>query len=99
MKKNILTLIIGLTWILFLIMRYGSHEWNATQGAGVAIGLPSLALPVLARMELGSARAKAQTLVTPGLYARIRNPIYVYGGLGAEGLFLYVNRPVVDLPL
>jgi protein-S-isoprenylcysteine O-methyltransferase Ste14 len=40
-----------------------------------------------------SLRAKAQTLATRALYARTRNPIYVFGGLAVVGLFLYVNRP------
>ena len=58
--------------------------------AGAVIGLPSLALLVLARLELGSSfsvRPKAQTLVTHGLYSRIRNPIYVFGGLVFAGAF------------
>ena len=62
----------------------------------MVIGLPSLALLVLARIELGSSfsvRPKAQTLVTHGLYSRIRNPIYVFGGLVAAGVLLYVNKP------
>ena len=67
-----------------------------TRIAGVVIGLPSLALFVLARIELGSSfsvRPKAQILVTHGLYSRIRNPIYVFGGLVAAGVILYVNKP------
>lgn len=31
-------------------------------------------------------------LVTRGLYARIRNPVYVFGILFAAGLVLYVDR-------
>ena len=64
--------------------------------AGAVIGLPSLALLVLARLELGSSfsvRPKAQTLVTHGLYSRIRNPIYVFGGLVFAGVFLYIDQP------
>ena len=34
-------------------------------------------------------RAKAQTLVTHGLYSRIRNPIYVFGALVIAGIFLF----------
>ena len=70
--------------------------WTPTRIAGVVIGLPSLALLVLARIELGrsfSVRPKAQTLVTHGLYFRIRNPIYVFGGLVIAGIFLYINQP------
>jgi protein-S-isoprenylcysteine O-methyltransferase Ste14 len=50
-------------------------------------------------------QAKASTLVTTGLYSRIRNPIYVFGGLAVAGFFLWANRPwlllcfVVLIPL
>lgn len=50
--------------------------------AAVILGLPSLVLLILARIELGGAfsvRPKAQALVTHGLYSRIRNPIYFLG--------------------
>ena len=38
-------------------------------------------------------RAKATTLVTTGIYSRIRNPIYVFGGLMLAGFILWVNKP------
>jgi len=62
--------------------------------AGAIIGLPSFALLVLARVQLGgsfSVRAKAHALVTHGLYSRIRNPIYVFGGLAITGVFLFLR--------
>ena len=96
MKANILTLVIALLGLSFLGIHYGSNPWTPTRIAGAVIGLPSLALFVLARIELGSSfsvRPKAQTLVTHGLYSRIRNPIYVFGGLVAAGVLLYVNKP------
>lgn len=52
----------------------------------VAVGLALLTFPlwVVARVQLGSAfsfRAKAQRLVTTGLYSRIRHPVYVFGSI------------------
>jgi len=97
MKLNILTLVIVLLGFSFLGIHYGSEPWTPTRIAGVVIGLPSLALFVLARIELGSSfsvRPKAQALVTHGLYSRIRNPIYVFGCLVATGVLLYVNKPL-----
>jgi protein-S-isoprenylcysteine O-methyltransferase Ste14 len=96
MKLNILTLVIALVGLSFLGIHYGSMPWTPTRIASVVIGLPSLALLVLARIELGgsfSVRPKAQTLVTHGLYSQIRHPIYVFGGLLVAGVLLYINQP------
>ena len=38
-------------------------------------------------------QAKATTLVTTGLYSRIRNPIYVFGSLAVAGFLLWANMP------
>jgi protein-S-isoprenylcysteine O-methyltransferase Ste14 len=108
MKTNILTLVLALLVIIFLGIRFGSLPWTPTRIAGAAIGLPSVVLLVLARIELGgsfSVRPKAQALVTHGLYSRIRNPIYLFGGLAVAGSVLYFNQPlglcvfVVIIPL
>jgi protein-S-isoprenylcysteine O-methyltransferase Ste14 len=75
----------------------GSQPWTPLRIAGVVIGLPELALLVLARIELGgsfSVRPKAQTVVTLGLYSRIRSPIYLFGGLAVAGFFLYIDQPL-----
>jgi protein-S-isoprenylcysteine O-methyltransferase Ste14 len=82
----------------FLLLRNGwvHQPWTAWQIAGLAIGLPAAALLVLARIQLGrafSVQAKASTLVTSGIYARIRNPIYVFGGLFIAGLIMFAHRP------
>jgi len=53
-------------------------------------------------LQLGSAfsvEAKASKLVRTGLYSRIRNPIYVFGGLLIVGLLLLAGRPVLLLLL
>ena len=108
MKTNVLTLVIILLVITFVGVHFGSLPWTPTRIAAVLIGLPSLALLVLARIQLGgsfSVRAKAQNLVTHGLYSRIRNPIYVFGGLAIAAAFLYIDQPrylwlfVVLIPL
>ena len=73
MRTNIITLVLGLLAIVLLGIHFGIQPWSPTRIAGLMIGLPSLALLVLARIELGgsfSVRPKAQTLVTHGLYSR-----------------------------
>jgi protein-S-isoprenylcysteine O-methyltransferase Ste14 len=108
MKTNILTLVLVLPVIVFVGVHFASQPWTPARIAGVVIGLPSLALLVVARIQLGgsfSVRPKAQALVTHGLYYRIRNPIYVFGALAIAGIFLYMNQPhylwlfVVLIPL
>jgi protein-S-isoprenylcysteine O-methyltransferase Ste14 len=97
MKTNILTLVLVLLVIVFVGFHFGRQPWTPTRIAGVVIGLPSLALLVLARIQLGgsfSVRPKAQALVTHGLYSRIRNPIYFFGALAIAGIFLYMNQPL-----
>ena len=73
------------------------HHW-----IGAAISLPALVLWMLARHQLGpsfAVRAEAKKLVTHGLYSKIRNPIYIFGGLAFLGEFValgaYVAIPVL----
>ncbi len=96
MKANIFTLLLVLLGAVFLATHFGSRPWTPVRIAGAAIAVPSLALLVVARIELGrsfAVRAKAQSLVTRGLYSRIRNPIYVFGALTIAGVLLYMNLP------
>jgi len=100
MKANIATLVVALLAIILLGIHYSGQPWTPMRIAGALIAAPSLALLVLARIQLGgsfSVRPKAQALVTHGLYSRIRNPIYVFGGLAVAGVLLYVNQPYVLL--
>ncbi len=62
----------------------------------VALVVASLAFPlwILARIQLGSAfsfRAKAQRLVTTGLYSRIRHPVYLFGSIAGLASVLAVQ--------
>jgi protein-S-isoprenylcysteine O-methyltransferase Ste14 len=80
----------------FLVLLFWGPPWTALRIAGLIICIPCLLLLALARIQLGrafSVQAKASTLVTSGLYSRIRNPIYVFSGLGIAGLFLWINLP------
>jgi protein-S-isoprenylcysteine O-methyltransferase Ste14 len=58
---------------------------------GLLLAACALPLWVAARLQLGAAfsfRANAQMLVTHGLYARLRHPIYVFGCLAYLGSLL-----------
>lgn len=97
MRLNISTLGIAVLVLGFLVFRESHGQlWTPWQIVGMAIAAPALVLFVLARIQLGrafSVRAKASTLVTAGIYARIRNPIYVFGGLMIAGIIIVAQRP------
>ena len=97
MKLNVGTLLLVVFLLVFLLFRFGGRVlWTPWQIVGVAIFIPAFLLFVLARIQLGRAfsiKAKASTLVTTGLYARIRNPIYLFGWLMSVGIFIFAHRP------
>ena len=96
MKLNVATLaILGLLAAIFAAAHAWKQPWTAAHVAGLCIALPALALLVVARIQLGGAfsiEAKASTLVTTGLYSRIRNPIYVFGALLVAGVFIWSRQ-------
>ena len=110
MKLNLATLAFAIIDLSLIGMAaYAAHlPWTAWRIAGIAIAAQAFLLFVAARIELGrafSVRAKATTLVTTGVYSRIRNPIYLFGSIFALGLFVWLGRPwlllifVVIIPL
>jgi protein-S-isoprenylcysteine O-methyltransferase Ste14 len=95
MKLNLITLAMLFVAIVWACLHAHSVQWTAVRIAGAAIAGVSLLLLVVARLQLGAAfsvRAKAKTLVTTGLYSRIRNPIYVFGGIFILGVSMLVER-------
>ena len=96
MKLNLVTLaLLAVAALLFAQYAWGV-PWTPMRIAGLALAIPSFVLFVLARVQLGGAfsvRAKASTLVTTGIYSRIRNPIYFFGGLMLAGVVLWAGRP------
>ena len=94
MKANLLTLGIAILMVAMLATHMPEMAWSTAKIIGAVIAGISFPLFVLARMQLGrsfSIRAKAGTLVTTGLYSRIRNPIYLFGGLFTVGLSLFLS--------
>ncbi len=76
-------------------------HWTAARVAGAALCVFSLGMSVVARFQLGAAfsvRAKAQRLVTTGVYAKIRNPIYVFGQMVFVGVAMMAERWWLLLP-
>jgi len=108
LKANFATLLVILVGVLLFAQHAAGLSLTPSRIVGLAITIPSFTLFVLARIQLGrafSVQAKASALVTTGLYARIRNPIYVFGGLTIAGAILWAGKPwyllcfVVLIPL
>ncbi len=96
MKLNYATLAILAVVVLVFAFFAWEQPWTAPHIAGFVIVIPAFVLFALARIQLGRAfsiQAKATTLVTTGIYSRIRNPIYVFGSLMAVGIIIWVNDP------
>jgi protein-S-isoprenylcysteine O-methyltransferase Ste14 len=96
LKLNYATLALVIVVMPFFVMYFWGLPWTAPRIAGLAIAIPGFLLLALARVQLGrafSVQAKASTLVTTGLYSRIRNPIYVFGGVAIAGFMLWANQP------
>jgi protein-S-isoprenylcysteine O-methyltransferase Ste14 len=96
MKLNLVTLAVVVIGLSFYAMHAPHLPWTAWRIAGIAIAAPAFLLFVAARIQLGHAfslQAKATTLVTTGIYSRIRNPIYVFGAIFILGIIMWMGRP------
>ncbi|HYL63252.1 MAG TPA: methyltransferase, partial [Candidatus Methylomirabilis sp.] len=96
MKLNLVTLAVVIIGLSLYGIDAAHLPWTAWRIAGLAIAAPAFLLFVAARIELGGAfslQAKATTLVTTGVYSRIRNPIYVFGAIFILGFIIWMGRP------
>ena len=96
MKLNLATLAVILAAAILFAVGSRGIVWTPERIAGISIAGPALVLLVIARLQLGrafSVSAKASVLVTTGLYARIRNPIYLSGALVIVGIIIFFGQP------
>ena len=96
MKLNLVTLGVIIIGLSLYAMHAPRLPWTVWRIAGIAIAAPAFLLFVAARIELGrafSVQAKATTLVTTGVYSRIRNPIYIFGAMFILGIIMWMGRP------
>jgi protein-S-isoprenylcysteine O-methyltransferase Ste14 len=83
--------------ILTLFWMFRSGTWGPMRWAGAILMVPAFILFCMAHAELGSSfsvSAQARKLITTGIYSRIRNPIYLFGGMLIAGVFLFLQQPV-----
>ena len=93
----------GVVWLLILLplvvlvpvmIFVGLHgTWSLTRGAGLTLAAVGLIGISIARVNLGnsfSIAPEARRLVTHGVYAYLRHPVYVFGILLIAGFALYI---------
>jgi protein-S-isoprenylcysteine O-methyltransferase Ste14 len=84
--------------VLFGFIVFWPGTWDGQRIVGFVLVVIGLALLSLARFQLGrsfSVTAQAKNLVTHGLYSKIRNPVYLFGGLAMAGFFLILQKPAL----
>jgi len=80
--------------LYFLVPGLKEQPWTALRIGGAILAVIAYTMVITARVQLGksfSVRAEAKELVTHGLYARIRNPMYVFVDLMVFGLILALH--------
>jgi protein-S-isoprenylcysteine O-methyltransferase Ste14 len=98
MRANVITLALLLGVVVWLLMHAYLVEWDAVKLCGAVVAGAAFVLLIVARLQLGSSftvQAKARTLVTTGIYAKIRNPIYVFGALILAGMAIVLGNWVL----
>ena len=93
MKIPIPAIVIPVVALLLYLFVPGVRQqpWTALRVAGAILAIAGYILLITARLQLGKSFAvspQAKKLVTHGLYARIRNPIYVSVGVMWIGLIV-----------
>lgn len=91
----ILYFVISLAICLLYVANFGARFF---QIVGLVLIIISFSLWIVARVQLGEAfslRPKSTQLVTSGLYAKIRHPIYVFSVLALLGLAAFFESPVL----
>ena len=87
--------------LYFLVPGVKEQPWTALRIVGVLLAATGYSLLITARIQLGNSFAvtpQAKALVTHGLYARIRNPIYVFVGVMWLGVTLALHFYWLFLP-
>jgi protein-S-isoprenylcysteine O-methyltransferase Ste14 len=96
-RHIILTLVAGGTLGYVLWWQHAHAQWGGTNIVGLCLLVLGFVLWTIARFQLGTSftvTAQAKTLTTRGLYAKIRNPVYVFGSFLIAGFILAIGRPL-----
>ncbi len=94
---NLLTLLIVIAACCIFIFKYFQTDFpiNVYTSIGLFLIITSLVFFSIARIQLGSSfqiSAKANKLVTGGIYKKISHPIYFFGLIFILGLIIFVQN-------
>jgi protein-S-isoprenylcysteine O-methyltransferase Ste14 len=100
MKTNMITLAGLIALVVWLVLHVDLVAWTPVKLVGAVIAGVGAMFLVTARLQLGASfavKAKANKLVTRGLYSKIRNPIYVFSALMLVGMAIVLGNWVLGL--
>jgi protein-S-isoprenylcysteine O-methyltransferase Ste14 len=95
MRLNIITSLLAIVAVIALALHFRTMPATPLHIAGALFIVLALLMVGTARYQLGGAfsiQAEAHHLVTTGIYARIRNPIYVGSPLMIVGLAMVAHN-------
>ena len=87
--------------VVFFVLTWPNVA-NTNHYIGVFTTVIAFALWIIARVQLGNAfsiAAKANYLVTSGLYSKLRHPVYYFSILAVMGIGVYIWQPLVLIPI
>jgi protein-S-isoprenylcysteine O-methyltransferase Ste14 len=107
MKRIVLPalLIPAVVLALFVFLPSSHAPWSPLRIVGAILAVVSYVVVITSRIQLGDAFSvgpEARKLVTHGLYARLRNPMYVFVDLMIGGVIIALHLPwllLIFLPL
>jgi protein-S-isoprenylcysteine O-methyltransferase Ste14 len=88
-------MVVASAGLALLFIGYRS-PWTPQHIAGTVLVVVGYVGWLAARLQLRdyfTPRAEARGLVTRGVYSKIRNPIYLFGGLMILGVMIYLPAP------
>lgn len=106
--KHILLTLVSAAAAGWVAWTQAPGAWTPLRILGLCLAIAGFVLWTVARFTLGKSfavSAQAKQLVTRGLYAKFRNPIYIFGSVFIAGFVLLLGRAeyllifVVIIPL
>jgi len=96
-RSAFITTLIPSIAIAYLLVKFSDLPWTALRILALILTIAGIIAVAIARYQLGNSftlSAQARTLVTRGIYCKIRNPVYIFSAIAIAALFIYINRPV-----